>query len=57
MYLDLFPTKMLTIPHLNGKTCFIMCAVSYKTKTFLPLNADILNGPSTKGMKELVEIS
>lgn len=56
-YLYLFATKnWLGISHLNSKSCLSMSTVSHKTKSFIPLDSDLLNNSSTKRMKVAMKL-
>lgn len=56
-YLNWFAKENSGISHLNSPSCFSMSTISYKTKTFISLYADVFNNTSTKKMEMLVEIS
>lgn len=55
-YLYWLAIQKTSIAHLDGRSCFCVGTVSYKTKTFVPLNSNLFNSSSTKKMEKAVEV-
>ena len=56
-HLHCLSTNYPSVSHLNSQCCFLMSVVSNKSKTFIPLDSDLLNNPSPQCVELTMEFS